>query len=31
MALGAAGVVTKPFDPATLARDIRALLERANG
>jgi two-component system OmpR family response regulator len=31
MALGAAGVVTKPFDAATLARDIRALLGRAHG
>ena len=30
MALGAAGVVTKPFDPAGLARDIRAMLGRAD-
>jgi DNA-binding response OmpR family regulator len=27
-ALGPAGVLIKPFDPRTLARDVRALLER---
>lgn len=31
MALGATGVVTKPFDPTTLARDIRFMLGRAHG
>ena len=31
MALGAAGVVTKPFDPVTLARDVRAMLGRSDG
>ena len=31
MALGAAGVITKPFDPETLARDIRAMLGRTDG
>ena len=30
MALGATGVVTKPFEPATLARDIRLMLGRAD-
>lgn len=29
MGLGAVGVVTKPFDPMTLADDLRALLERS--
>lgn len=28
-ALGAAGVLTKPFDPMTLARDLRAVLGMA--
>ncbi len=28
MALGAAGVVTKPFDPATLADELRAIWAR---
>jgi CheY-like chemotaxis protein len=31
LALGAAGVIRKPFDPMTLARDVRALLEAAQG
>jgi two-component system OmpR family response regulator len=31
MSLGAAGVLTKPFDPVTLARDIRVMLGRADG
>lgn len=26
MGLGAAGVITKPFDPMTLAQDVRAIL-----
>ena len=26
MALGAVGVITKPFDPMTLAQDVRAIL-----
>jgi len=26
MSLGAAGVITKPFDPMTLAQDVRAVL-----
>ena len=29
--LGAVGVITKPFDPMTLARDVRALLQRDAG
>ncbi|TYC63572.1 response regulator [Rhodobacterales bacterium] len=28
--LGAAGVISKPFDPATLATDIKALMDRAD-
>ena len=28
MALGATGVLIKPFDPRTLSRDVRALVER---
>jgi two-component system OmpR family response regulator len=28
MALGASGVLIKPFDPRTLSRDVRALIER---
>lgn len=31
MALGATGVVTKPFDPTTLARDIRIMLGPTHG
>lgn len=31
MALGAAGVVIKPFDPMTLGRQVRALLEGGAG
>ena len=29
LALGAVGVIRKPFDPMTLAQDLRALLEAA--
>lgn len=29
MGLGAAGVITKPFDPMTLAQDVRAILAAA--
>jgi CheY-like chemotaxis protein len=29
LALGAVGVIRKPFDPMTLANDVRALLEAA--
>jgi two-component system OmpR family response regulator len=28
LALGASGVLIKPFDPRTLSRDVRALIER---
>lgn len=31
MALGAAGVVIKPFDPMTLGQQVRTLLERHAG
>ena len=29
LAMGAAGVIRKPFDPMTLAQDVRSLLEAA--
>jgi two-component system OmpR family response regulator len=29
LALGAAGIIRKPFDPMTLAHDVRSLLEAA--
>lgn len=31
LAAGAIGVIIKPFDPMTLAQDVRAMLKRANG
>lgn len=31
LALGAAGVIAKPFDPLTLAAEVRAILARASG
>jgi CheY-like chemotaxis protein len=31
LAIGAAGVITKPFDPMTLALELRAVLARAGG
>jgi two-component system, OmpR family, response regulator len=31
LALGAAGVIAKPFDPLTLAEELRELLERVPG
>lgn len=31
LSLGAVGVITKPFDPMTLALELRAILARAGG
>lgn len=31
LSLGALGVIRKPFDPLTLAQEVRAIVERASG